>query len=45
MTDCLGCGEPIGPDETPVHADEGTYHMGCEFREINAEVSSGGFGR
>jgi hypothetical protein len=45
MTDCLGCGRPIEDDETPVYADGGTYHMGCEFSEIHAEVGSGGFDR
>lgn len=31
---CSGCDEPITADETVVHADEGQYHLGCEFEEV-----------
>lgn len=45
MINCVGCGGPVGDDETRVYADEGVYHMGCEFSDIYAEVGSGEFDR
>lgn len=40
MVDCEGCGKPITPEDTTVYADEGAYHFGCEFEEIDEQVSS-----
>lgn len=39
------CRQPIADDETPVYADDGVYHMGCDIVEVHNEVGSGGFGR
>ena len=39
------CRQPIEDDETPVYADDGVYHMGCDIVEVYNEVGSGGFER
>lgn len=30
---CSGCNNTIAPGETIVYADEGQYHIGCEFND------------